>query len=147
MEAIEEIQVAVAPFDVRQSNFTGASVNAITKSGTNEFKGSVYGFYRDQSFNGTKIRDKELTVSESSKKIYGFTLGGPIIKNKLFFFIGGEKENTLTPGNTLLAMAPGRDAADLNVNSRVTAAKMQEFSQLLEDKFGYKTGRYEKLGR
>ncbi len=57
MESIEEIQVAVAPFDVRQSNFTGAGVNAITKSGTNTFRGSVYGFYRDQSFNGKKIRD------------------------------------------------------------------------------------------
>ena len=75
MEAIEEIQVAVAPFDVRQSNFTGAGVNAITKSGTNQFKGSVYGFYRDQSFNGTKIRDTELTVSESAKKAYGFHSG------------------------------------------------------------------------
>ena len=116
MEAIEEIQVAVAPFDVRQSNFTGAGVNAITKSGTNTFKGSVYGFYRDQSFNGKKIRDTELTVSESAKKAYGFTLGGPIIKNKLFFFVSGEKESTLTPGNTLLALDEGRDpATNLNV--------------------------------
>ncbi|MBP1667202.1 MAG: TonB-dependent receptor [Bacteroidetes bacterium] len=109
MESIEEIQVAVSPFDVRQSNFTGAGVNAITKSGTNQFRGSVYGYYRDQSFNGTKIRDTKLTVSESAKKAYGFTLGGPIIKNKLFFFLSGEKESTLTPGNTLLALDEGRD--------------------------------------
>ncbi len=146
MEAIEEIQVAVAPFDVRQSNFTGASVNAITKSGTNTFRGSVYGYYRDQSFNGTKVRDKELKVSESSKKVFGFTLGGPIIKNKLFFFVGAEKENTLTPGNTLLAMDSGRDPQDLNVNSRVSAAQLQQFSDLLKDEFGYETGRYESWG-
>ena len=146
MESIEEIQVAIAPFDVRQSNFTGASVNAITKSGTNQFRGTVYGFYRDQSFNGTKIRDKELSVAESAKKVYGFTLGGPIIKNKLFFFVSGEKENTLTPGNTLLAMKAGRDAADQNVNARVFADSLIKFSQILKEKYGYETGRYEGWG-
>lgn len=147
MESIEEIQVAVAPFDVRQSNFTGAGVNAITKSGTNQFRGSVYGFYRDQSFNGKKIRDKELTVSESAKKAYGFTLGGPIIENKLFFFVSGEKETTLTPGNTLLALDEGRDPAiDQNVNTRVWADSLIRFSQLLKDNFGYETGAYENWG-
>ncbi len=146
MESIEEIQVAIAPFDVRQSNFTGAGVNAITKSGTNQFRGSVYGFYRDQSFNGTKIRDKELSVAESAKKVYGFTLGGPIIRNKLFFFVSGEKENTLTPGNTLLAMQPGRDATDQNVNARVFADSLNRFSQILKEKYGYETGRYEGWG-
>lgn len=147
MEAIDEIQVAVSPFDVRQSNFTGAGVNAITKSGTNQFRGSVYGFYRDESFNGKKIRDKELTVSESAKQAYGFTLGGPIIKDKLFFFVSAEKESTLTPGNTLLALDEGRDpATDPNVNTRVWADSLQKFSQLLKDNYGYETGRYESWG-
>ena len=146
MEAIEEIQVAVAPFDVTQSNFTGAGVNAITKSGTNQFKASVYGFYRDTSMVGKKIRDNRLKVSQSSKKAYGFTLGGPIIKNKLFFFLSAEKESTLTPGNTLLAMQSDRDPADLNVNSRVQAADLQTFSSLLKSKYGYETGRYESWG-
>jgi hypothetical protein len=147
MESIEEIQVAVAPFDVRQSNFTGAGVNAITKSGTNQFRGTVYGFYRDQSFNGKKIRDTKLTVAESAKKAYGFTLGGPIIKNKLFFFISGEKENTLTPGNTLLALAPGRDpVTDLNVNTRVQTDSLNKFSQILKSKYNYETGPYESWG-
>jgi len=146
MEAIEEIQVAVAPFDVTQSNFTGAGINAITKSGTNQFKGSVYGFYRDTSMVGKKIRDTRLKVSQSSKKAYGFTLGGPIIKDKLFFFLSAEKESTLTPGNTLLAMQDGRDVNDLNVNSKVLASDLQTFSQLLKDKYGYETGRYESWG-
>ena len=146
MEAIEEIQVAVAPFDVTQSNFTGAGINAITKSGTNQFKASVYAFYRDTSMVGKKIRDTRLKVSQSSKKAYGFTLGGPIIKDKLFFFLSAEKESTLTPGNTLLAMQAGRDATDLNVNSRVPAADLQTFSQLLKDNYGYETGRYESWG-
>lgn len=146
MEAIEEIQVAVAPFDVRQSNFTGAGVNAVTKSGTNQVKGTVYTYYRDENFNGTKIRDKELTVTESSKEVYGFSVGGPIIQNKLFFFLSGEKESSLTPGNTLLANDTGRDPQDPNVNSRVSAADLQKFSQLLKSKFGYETGKYENWG-
>jgi hypothetical protein len=146
MEAIEEIQIAIAPFDVTQSNFTGASVNAITKSGTNQFKGTVYGYFRDTSMVGKKIRDTRLKVSQSSKKAYGFTIGGPIIKNKLFFFLSAEKESTLTPGNTLLAMQSGRDVADLNVNSRVQAADLQTFSQLLKSKLGYETGKYESWG-
>ncbi len=146
MEAIEEIQVAVAPFDVTQSNFTGAGINAITKSGTNQYKATVYGYYRDTSMVGKKIRDTRLKVSQSSKKAYGFTLAGPIIKNKLFFFLSAEKESTLTPGNTLLAMQSDRDPADLNVNSRVQATDLQAFSQLLKDKYGYDTGPYESWG-
>ena len=135
MEAIEEIQIAIAPFDVRQSNFTGAGVNAITKSGTNQYRASVYGFYRNQDFNGKKIRDTKLTVSESAKQAYGFNVSGPIIKNKLFFFLSGEKENTLTPGNTLLARAPGRDTLSQNVNARVSIDSLQAFSTLLKSKY------------
>lgn len=146
MDAIEEIQVAVAPFDVTQSNFTGASINAVTKSGTNTFKGTAYTFYRDQDFNGKKIRDKELAVSESSKKVIGFSLGGPIIKNKLFFFVSGETENSSTPGNTLLANDTGRDLADPNVNALVKASDLQKFSSLLKSKYGYETGAYENWG-
>jgi len=152
MEAIDEIQVSVAPFDVRQSNFTGAGINAITKSGTNQFKGSVYTFYRDQSYNGRFGRDsangkaRKYTISPSSKKTYGFSLGGPIIKNKLFFFVNAETDRTLSPGNTLLAMAPGRNAADPNVNSYVNGTDLQTFSDLLKSKYGYVTGPYENWG-
>jgi hypothetical protein len=150
MEAIEEIQIAIAPFDVRQSNFTGAGVNAITKRGTNQIKASVYGFYRNQNFNGKKIRDTKLTVSESAKQAYGFNIGGPIIKDKLFFFISGEKENTLTPGNILLASKDPdgvlRDPADPNVNARVTPDSLNAYSDFLKSAYGYETGRYESWG-
>jgi hypothetical protein len=146
MDAIEEIQVAVAPYDVRQSNFTGAGVNMVTKSGTNTMHGSAYFFFRNQDMNGKKIRDRELTINESERQVYGVTLGGPIIKNKLFYFISGELENNLTPGNTLLAGGSGRDASDPNVSKNVTGAQMQEFSDILDSKFGYKTGRYENWG-
>lgn len=145
MDAIEEIQVAVAPYDVTQSNFTGAAINAVTKSGTNTIKGSAYSFYRDQSFNGKKVRDNTLTVSQSSKKVFGFNVGGPIVKNKLFFFMSGESENTLTPGNTLLS-GSGTTSADPNVNNRVLGSDLTDFSAFLKSKLGYETGRYENWG-
>ena len=97
METIEQIQVNVAPFDVRQSGFTGGAINAITKSGTNEFSGSVYGYGNNQSLIGRKY--KMLDGSDSDKYVdqteyqAGITLGGPIIKNKLFFFANYEKAN------------------------------------------------------
>lgn len=146
MDAIEEIQISVAPYDVRQSNFTGAGVNAVTKSGTNTLRGTAYTYFRDQSFNGKMIRDKELKVSDMSKNVYGVTIGGSIIKNKLFFFLSGEMEKSLTPGNTLLAWRDGMDANDPNVNTRVKAADLERFSSLLKNKYGYETGPYENWG-
>jgi hypothetical protein len=146
MDAIEEIQVAVAPFDVRQSNFTGAGINAVTKSGTNTVKGSAYTFYRDQSFNGSKVDTTHLTVANSAKKVFGFNVGGPIIKDKLFFFVSAESENTLTPGNTLMAAGPGRDPADPNVSSLVQGTDLQKFSNFLQSKLNYTTGPYENWG-
>ena len=95
LDAVEEIQVVVAPFDVRQSGFTGGAMNVITKSGTNQLKGSAYGYYMNENFIGTtpgtiaegKTRSK---YDEQLVARAGFTLGGPIIKNKLFFFASGE---------------------------------------------------------
>ena len=146
MDAIEEMQIAIAPYDVRQSNFTGAGINIVTKSGTNSIQGSGYFYFRNQDMNGTKIGDKELTINESERQVYGFTLGGPIVKNKLFFFVSGELENNLTPGNTLLAGGPNRDPEDPNVNGRVSGAQLQDFSDFLADKYNYNTGRYENWG-
>src|SRR5689334_7433297 len=101
LDAFQEISVNLSPFDVKQSGFTGASVNAITKSGTNTFHGSVYGSYRNQSYNGTNIAGTKLpSPPATSNKIYGATLGGPIIKNKLFFFVNGEIEKANFPGVT-----------------------------------------------
>lgn len=97
METVEQIQVNVAPFDVRQSGFTGGAINAITKSGTNQFHGSAYGFGNNQSLIGSKYVLKDGKESEKYQKQSeyqaGFTIGGPIIKNKLFFFANYEKAN------------------------------------------------------
>ena len=112
LDAIEEVQVVIAPFDVRQTNFIGAGINAITKSGTDQFKGSAYHYFTNQDMRGNKIQLPVLGEDrdESSKKIYGVTLGGPIIKNKLFFFVNGEYElrpvHRLSPGGLPKMVSP-----------------------------------------
>lgn len=141
LDAIEEIQVNVAPYDVRQTNFTGAGINAVTRSGTNEFKGSAYTFYRDETFNGRKIAGD--TIPRGNKvsfNQYGLRLGGPIIKNKLFFFVNGEYESSVRPGLTLLPSAPGRTGNNI---SRTTVADMQSVSSYLKEKYNYDPGAIE----
>ena len=104
MDALEEMQVVVAPFDVRQTNFIGGGVNAITKSGTNQFKGSAYVYYTNQDLRGNRINGEDLGGrADESKTIYGFTVGGPIIKNKLFFFANYEHETT--PGQVIIIIS------------------------------------------
>ncbi|MCT4603711.1 MAG: TonB-dependent receptor [Marinifilum sp.] len=101
IEAIEQLQVVIAPFDVRQGGFAGGGINAVTKSGTNQFKGMVYHKFRNEKLAGktpTYHFDGERTrLDEFTAKTTGFTLGGPIIKNKLFFFVNGEKRKDETP--------------------------------------------------
>src|SRR5258707_4932013 len=100
VDAIQAIQVNFAPYDVRQGAFTGAGVNAVTRSGTNEFSGSVYGFYKDQSMVGTKVAGVIPSNPNFSYQNIGFRLGGPIIKNKLFFFVNYEFEKSVSPAVT-----------------------------------------------
>ena len=94
LDAISEFQVVIAPYDVRQSGFTGGGINAITKSGTNEYHGSVYGFGRNQNLSGQYVDYKSVKskkMDEFSDYQFGFRAGGPIIKDELFFFVNGEK--------------------------------------------------------
>lgn len=101
METIEQIQVNVAPFDVRQSGFTGGAINAITKSGTNQLHGSAYGYGNNQDLVGKKYKmddgGESRAVEKEKEYLFGFTLGGPIIKDKLFFFANFEKANKEYP--------------------------------------------------
>ena len=102
LDAIDQIQVSTAPYDVTQSGFTGASVNAVTKSGSNEFKGTVYGFYRDEDMTGSKIKDQEIFVPSLTQQQTGFSIGGPIVKNKLFFFANYEQDKRTDLGQSWL---------------------------------------------
>lgn len=109
LDAIEEIQVVIAPFDVRNGGFTGGSINAITKSGTNEFKGTAYTYFNNRDMIGKtpgKLTDgqKRKKYDEQTTWTHGFTFGAPIIKNKLFIFTSAEYyskkyPNIYTPAN------------------------------------------------
>lgn len=142
LDAIEEIQVVVAPFDVRQTNFIGGGINAVTKSGTNQFKGSAYTYHTNQNLRGNKIGDVDFgDRDEESTQIYGLTLGGPIIKNKLFFFVNGEYE--VQPGQ-VVTWRPSDDGVantDLQL-SRASKSDMELVKQHLIQNYGYDPGSY-----
>ncbi|MBK8713082.1 MAG: TonB-dependent receptor [Niastella sp.] len=140
LDAIEEISVNVSPYDVRQANFTGAGISAVTKSGTNNFKGSLYGFYRNQSFNGTNVAGVKLPQqTKTYNKIYGGTLGGPIIKNKLFFFINGEYEEKPA---TLNYYTPAGGSGTGNL-SAVPIDSLKKLSDYLISKYNFDPGAYD----
>lgn len=128
LDAIEEIQVVVAPFDVRQGGFTGGGINAVTKSGTNEYKGTAYTYYNNQSFYGTTpgkdVKDRK-NLSDQSTQIYGATIGGPIVKDKLFFFVSGEYSLETYP-STYYVGYPGMQVSSEVANA--LAAKYKEYT-------------------
>ncbi len=99
LDAVEQFQVLVAPFDVRQSGFTGGAMNAVTKSGTNEFETSAFGFYRSAAHVGQLVIDDVATVPELSTAHGGFTMGGPIRRDRAHFFVAGEWERIHEPPN------------------------------------------------
>jgi len=142
LDAIEEIQVVIAPFDVRQTNFIGGGINAITKSGTNKFKGSAYTYFTNENMRGNKIGDVDFgDRNAESTQIYGATLGGAIIKNKLFFFVNGEYEKR--PGQ-VVSWRPSEDGVantDLML-SRASTGDMERVKQHLADNYGYDVGSY-----
>ena len=142
VEAIEEIQVNIAPYDVRSGGFTGANVNAITKSGTNMFRASTYAFYRDERFIGDQVGDVELNVAEAFTRIVGASIGGPIIRDRLFFFVSVEQEEASNPGDQRLATRPGLAPDGLNV-TRVPADRMDFVRDQMQSIYGYNTGPYE----
>ncbi|MCR5758834.1 MAG: carboxypeptidase regulatory-like domain-containing protein [Bacteroidales bacterium] len=142
IDAIEEVQIVVSPFDVRQTNFVGGGINAITKSGTNTFKGSVYGLYEDEHLHGNRVDGKALSKPLPNKYItYGLTLGGPIIKNKLFFFINAERYANPGVVNRWRPSADGVADAN-NYISRTTEADMKTMSDFLSSKYHYDAGSY-----
>ncbi len=143
IEAIEELQVVIAPYDVRQTNFIGGGVNAITKSGTNTFKASAYTYHRNENLRGDAVNGQQIQGAREKDRntTYGFTLGGPIIKNKLFFFVSGEMAKTPTIANRWRASTDGVADAD-NYISRTTENDLKTVSDFVRNQYGYETGSY-----
>ena len=145
LDALDQITVSVTPFDVRQSGFTGGAINATTKSGTNEFKGTAYFYNTNVHLRGNKVADFDaIPRQQSHTTTYGASIGGPIIKDKLFFFVNGEYEANVSAGPTRYA----RPTADAEwgagtVYNRPTVAQMDQMSSFLQEKYGYNPGRYQ----
>ncbi|OLD56104.1 MAG: TonB-dependent receptor [Acidobacteria bacterium 13_1_40CM_2_64_6] len=141
LEAIEQVQVSVAPFDVRQGNFVGAGVNTVTRSGTNSFVGSGYYRYRNESFVGTEALGQTVNPGTFKTTNAGEWLGGPIVKNRLFFFESFESQKDQRPLTTYVSN-PGGVPATGNT-TRVLASDLNALSAFLSSKFTYDTGPYE----
>ncbi|TAJ13627.1 TonB-dependent receptor [Marinilabiliaceae bacterium JC017] len=137
MDIIDQLTISLSPYDVTQSGFAGAGINAVTKSGTNRFNGSVYGFYRNQDMAGkTPTDDPEIErkkLDEFTSKTYGVTAGGPVIKNKLFFFTNLEIQRDNTP----------KPFDFRDYNGKATRAQVHALSHKMKNDYGYDAGTYE----
>ena len=146
MDAIDEVQVVVAPYDVRQTNFIGGGINAVTKSGTNKFKGTAYMFYNNENMHGNRVDNTDLGERGTNRNTtYGFTFGGPIIKNKLFFFANAEYSKVPNVANRWGASDDGKEDVD-NYISRTKKSDLDRLSAFLKEKYGYDTGSYDSWG-
>ena len=139
LDAIEQITISVAPFDVRQSGFAGGAINAVTRSGTNEFEGSAYYFFRNQDLAGKTPFEKEQEdiierqkLADFSAKTYGLRVGGPIIKNKAFFFINAELQRDETP----------QPFSFENYNGDLTLSDIEGLSNYLRTTYDYDPGSF-----
>ncbi len=137
LDAVEEINVQVAPFDVRASGFAGGGISAVTRSGTNALSGSVYYFMRNENLTGKTppdlVRGEEVRkkLEDYTERQMGFRLGGPIIKDRLFFFANYERTENVTP----LGYLPGTSASNIPLDA---VKKVAELATAM----GYKPGDY-----
>lgn len=138
VDAIETFQINIAPFDVKQSGFSGGSINAVTRSGSNEFEGSAYYFTRNESLTGKTPSglinegDEREKVDEFTVNTYGVRLGGPLIKDKLFFFVNYERGETEIPQPFIFS----------NYTGRASQADLDGLRSFLQSTYGYDPGTF-----
>ena len=141
IDAIDQVQVNIAPYDVRQAGFVGGGINAVTRRGTNNWYGTVYGYYRDNSFTGDKVNGLSVVNADRNTKIFGASIGGPVIKDKLFFFVNFESEKRNQPGQTFVAKKSPTD--DNPQATGVLASDMDNLRSWLVTNYQYDPGAYE----
>ena len=131
LDALEQVQVMIAPFDVRNGGFTGAGINSVTKSGSNEYKASAYTYTKSPDLRGYRVKENIQPVTDFSNHQYGLSLSGAIIKNKLFYYLNGEIDRQENPITYTTA------------NSAVNAAVLRDLTNFLEQQFGYNPGNFD----
>jgi hypothetical protein len=142
LDAIEQIQVSVSPYDVRQGGFSGGGINTVTKSGTNQFKGSVYTYTKGAGTQGYKVGDVTVAKQSLDYNLRGFSVGGPIIKNKLFFFVSGESERRKDPGTSFVAYDATHSPDGVSVSS-ASYDLLKQLADTLKNRFGYDPGAFQ----
>ncbi|QSE98598.1 TonB-dependent receptor [Fulvivirga lutea] len=148
LDAIEEISILVAPYDVTKGSFTGGGINAVTRSGTNDIEGSAYYFVRNENLAGKTIGDDPQKQSPFFNRQYGARIGGPIIKDKLFYFVNVEREVAETPNQIRLVSQSELDAfgGDVPANvSNISIEDAQSVRNYLQNNFGYDPGGFGSL--
>ncbi len=142
LDAIEQIQVNVTPFDVKYGGFAGGSINTVTRSGKNKSFGSVYQFFKNKDLQGYKVGDITQPKQDFTYDLKGFTAGGAIVKNKLFFFVNGEQESRMEPGTQWIASDANNTPNGINV-SQAKAADLDALRKFLIEKYNYDPGAYQ----
>ena len=142
LDAVEQIQVNVSPFDVKYGGFAGGSVNTVTRSGKNQAFGSVYQYFKNKDLQGYKVGDIKMPEQPFTYDLKGFTAGGAILKNKLFFFVNGENEERLEPGTQWIAADANNTPNATNV-SQARASELDALRKFLIEKYGYDPGAYQ----
>jgi len=142
LDAVEQIQVNVSPFDVKYGGFAGGSINTVTRSGKNQAFGSAYQYFKNKDLQGYKVGDITMPEQPFTYDLKGFTAGGAIIKNKLFFFVNGENEERMEPGTQWIASDANNTPNATNV-SQARASELDALRKFLIDKYSYDPGAYQ----
>lgn len=145
LDALDQISVSSSPYDVRLSGFTGGAISAVTKSGTNQFKGTAYMYTTNSHLRGNKVSDYELNRLQSHSTTWGASFGGPIIKDKLFFFANGEYQNNISAGPSGTARVNASDewSPSSGTVHRPLQSDMDNMLSFLNKTYGYNPGRYQ----
>ena len=140
IEAVKEYQVLVAPFDVRQGGFVGGLINAVTKSGTNQFHGSAFAYMQNENFvgadTGTCGEKCSIPVADYKQQQYGFSFGGPIVRDRLHFFVTGDFRHDNRPFATSIQLGPTGDTTGVGI----TQARFDSVQQILTTQYGFDPG-------
>ena len=145
LDALDQISVSSSPYDVRLSGFTGGAISAVTKSGTNQFKGTAYMYTTNSHLRGNKVSDYELNRLQSHSTTWGASFGGPIIKDKLFFFANGEYQSNISAGPSGTARLSESDkwSPSSGTVHRPLQSDMDNMLSFLNKTYGYNPGRYQ----